>query len=214
MKALLCLLALVTAAAFGQAGKSAFATVTFGNGVQVDLPRNWTYMDKRVADHMNTSSEADANLAGLSVSQGDNEILVAANAYDSQGKSKATLRISVRVAPSMSQAQMRELAAQPSSATEDQLRSVANETVKAMLKVPGVRSYAIRAVKLDRNTALVCSLSSFEGDLGRGLVVSDTWVCPLGDRTLKLSTSYEKGSQSIYLPTLGRVWRSLQATAK
>ena len=214
MKLLLCLFALVTATAFGQAGKSAFASVKFDGGVQVDLPRNWTYMDKRVADHMNTSSEVVANLAGLSVSQGDNEILVAANAYDSQGKSKATLRISVRAAPSMSQAQMRELAAQPASVTKEQLRSAADETVTAMLKVPGVRSYSIRAVKLDGNAALVCSLSSFEGDIGRGLIVSDTWVCPLGDRTLKLTTSYEKSSQSIYLPTLGRVWRSLQANAK
>ncbi len=205
MKPLVCLLALVTAVAFGQDGKSAFATVKFGGGVQVDLPRNWTYMDKRVADHMNTSSEATANLTGLSLNQGDNDTLVAANAHDGQGKSKATLRISMRAAPSMSQAQMRELAAAPPSATEEQLRSAADETVKVMLKVPGVRSYAVRTVKLDRNAALVCSLSSFEGEFGRGLVVSDTWVCPLGDRTLKLSTSYEKSSQSIYLPTLGPI---------
>lgn len=213
MKILICLLILVTSTAYGEGGKSAFATVKLRD-LQVDLPRSWTYMDKRVADHMNTSSEAAVNLTGLSLSQGDNEILVAANAYDDQGKSKATLRISLRTAPSMSQAQMRELAAQPASVTEGYLLSAADETVKTMLNVPGVRSYAIRAVKIDRNSELVCSLSSFEGDFGRDIVISNTWVCPLGDRTLKLSTSYQKSLQSIYSPTLDRVWRSLRVSAK
>ena len=171
-------------------------------------------MDKRIADHMNTSAEAAGNYAGLSIAQGNNEILVAANAYDSQGRSKATLRISSRNAASMTQAQMRELAAQPAPVVQSHLYSAASETAKAMLKMPGVRSYAVRAVKLDRNAVLVCSLFSFEADLGRGPIIADTWVCPLGDRTVKLSTSYEKTSQAIYRPTLDRVWRSLRLGAK
>ena len=82
-----------------------------------------------------------------------------------------------------------------------------------MLNVHGVKSDSVRALKIDRNPYLVCSLSSFEGDLGRGPLISDTWVCPLGDRTIKLSTSYEKGLQSIYRPTVEHVWRSLKAPA-
>ena len=213
MKLLLILIAFVSIPAVAQGGRSAFATVRFGQVVQVDLPRNWTYIDKKIADHLNTSSEAMGNFAGVNIAQGDNTILVAANAYDSQGKSKATLRISVRAAPNITQAQMRELSSQPAGIIESQLRPSADETVKAMLKVPGVKFYAVRAVKLDRNDALVCSLSSFEGDFGRGPVISETWVCPLGESTLKLSTSYEKGLQTIYGPTLARVWRSMQAPA-
>jgi len=197
--------------ALGQSGRSAFATVRFGELVQVDLPRNWTYMDRSMADHMNSSSEAAAKLAGVAIEQGDNTILVAANAYDSKGKSKATLRISVRAAPSVTQAQMRELVTQPTSDIEAQLRPTADETVKAMLNAPGVKSYSVRAVKLDRNDSLVCFLSSFEGNLTHGIILSDTWVCPLGDRTLKLSTSYAKSSQSIYRPILELVWQSLRA---
>ena len=170
-------------------------------------------MDKGVSDHLNTSSEAVANLAGVNIAQGDNKILVAANAYDSQGKSKATLRISLRAAPGVTQAQMREFSTQAQSAIESQLRPSADETAKAMLKVPGVKSYSVRAVKLDQNDSLVCSLSSFEADLGRGPEISDTWVCPLGVSTLKLTTSYEKTSRAIYEATLVRVWRSLKAPA-
>lgn len=213
MKLLLILIAFVSLPALAQDGRSAFATVRFGQVVQVDLPRNWTYIDKKIADHLNTSSEAIGNFAGVNIAQGDNTILVAANAYDSQGKSKATLRISVRASPNITQAQMRELSSQPASIIESQLRPSADETVKTMLKVPGVKFYAVRAVKIDRNDALICSLSSYEGDFGRGTVISETWVCPLGESTLKLSTSYEKGLQAIYGPTLARVWHSMQAPA-
>ncbi|MHB1085655.1 MAG: hypothetical protein ACYCZA_12565 [Thiobacillus sp.] len=213
MKLLLVLIAFIALPAVAQSGRSAFATVRFGEVVQVDLPRNWTYMDKSVADHLNTSSEAVASLAGVTIAQGDNTILVAANAYDGQGKSKATLRISVRAAPGLTQAQMRELSVQPLGTIDSQLRPSAEATVTAMLKVPGVKSYSVREVKIDRNGSLVCMLSSFEGDFGRGPVISATWVCPLGDSTLKLSTSYEKSSQAIYGATLARVWRNLQAPA-
>lgn len=213
MRLLLIFIAAISLPVFGQNGRSTFATVRFGELVQVDLPKNWTYMDRRVADHLNTSSEAVIKLAGVSVGQGDNKILVAANAYDSQGKSRATVRISVRAAPSVTQSQIRELATQSTVTIESQLRPTADETARAMLKVPGVKSYMVRAVKLDQNDSLVCLQSSFEGDLGHGPLIFDTWVCPLGDRTLKLSTSYAKNSRSLYWPTLNLVWQSLRSPA-
>ena len=40
------------------AQSSAFTTVTFNRAVQVDLPRTWAYVDKRIASDMNTSAEA------------------------------------------------------------------------------------------------------------------------------------------------------------
>jgi hypothetical protein len=194
-----------------QGNRSAFATVRFGEAVQVDLPRSWTYMDKGVSDHLNTSSEAVANLAGVNIAQGDNKILVAANAYDSQGKSKATLRISLRAAPGVTQAQMREFSTQAQSAIESQLRPSADETAKAMLKVPGVKSYSVRAVKLDQNDSLVCSCRASK-PISRGRK-SPYMGLPLGVSTLKLTTSYEKTSRAIYEATLVRVWRSLKAPA-
>ena len=101
MKLLLVLISFMSLPAFAQDARSAFATVRFGQVVQVDLPRNWTYIDKKIADHLNTSSEAMGKFAGIDIAQGDNTILVAANAYDSKGKSKATLRISVRATPNI-----------------------------------------------------------------------------------------------------------------
>lgn len=214
MKALALFFVISALALPSRAATSAFATVQFDEFARISLPRNWTYLDKQVADHLNTSSEAIGRIAGLVINQGDNKILVAANAYDENGKTKATVRLSVRMAPSPNQDDFREIARQSPSAIEAALLPSAKETVEAMLKVPGVKSYRIRGVKLDENNALLCTLSSFEGDYGGRWVVSDTWVCPLGDRTIKLSTSYERRLESVYRPTIEYVWRSLTPAGK
>lgn len=193
------------------AAKSAFATVEFDRIAQVALPTSWTYMDKQVAEHLNTSSEAAGRVAGLELSQGDNKILVAATAYDAQGKTLATLRLSVRMEAGSGQAELKELAKQSQASVEAALLPSLNETVTAMLKVRGVNSYRVRGVRIEQNKSLYCIRSSFEGDLGGRRMESDTWLCPLGDRNLKLSTSYDRSSKAVYLPTLEYVWQSLSA---
>ena len=197
--------------ASAHAAVSSFSTVQFGEVAQIALPKSWTYLDKDVAEHLNTSSEAVGRIAGISISQGDNKILVAANAYDSSGKSKATIRLSVRAGQSPNQQEFRELANQASQTIQEALLPAAKEIADGMLKVPGVKAYKVVGVKIDRNKSLYCALSTFEGDYGGRVVISNTWVCPLGNRTLKLSTSYEKRGQSIYRPTIDYVWQSLSA---
>ena len=211
MKALSLYSALVIFALPSQAANSAFATVQFADVALIALPRSWTYLDKNIAANLNSSSEAVGRIAGISINQGDNKILVAANAYDAAGKSKATVRLSVRAGQSPSQQELRELAKQPTQSIQEALLPAAKETADAMLKVPGIKSYKVVGVKLDYNGMLHCALTTFEADYGSRVVVSDTWVCPLSNRTLKLSTSYEKRNQAIYRPIVDYVWRSLSA---
>lgn len=211
MKAISVFSALAILALPSHASNSSFATVQFEGYAKIALPRNWTYLDKNVAAHLNTSSEAAARVAGFSVNQGDNNILVAANARDAKGKSKATVRLSVRLGLSATQEEFLEISKQPHQSIQDALLPAARETADAMLKMPGVKSYRVLGVKLDHNGALRCILSIFEGDYGGRVVISHTWVCPVGNRTLKLSTSYEKQNQAIYWPTIEYIWRSLSA---
>lgn len=209
MKALLLFSVLVIPGMPSQAADSSFGTVQFAGIAQIALPRNWTYLDQNVAAHLNTSSEAAGRIAGISVNQGDNKILVAANAYDALGKSKATIRLSVREGQSSSQQEIREFFKQPPRLIQEALLPIAKETADEMLKMPGVKSYKVVGATLAYNGALYCTLSTFEGDYGGRVVISDTWVCPLTNRTLKLSTSYEKQNQAIYRPIVDYVWRSL-----
>lgn len=203
--------ALVVLAMPSQAANSAFATIQFEDVVQLALPRSWIYLDKNVAAHLNTSSEAVGRIVGIPINQGDNRILVAANAYDTTGKSKATLRLSVRAGSSPSQQEFQDFAKQPPQFIQETLLPAAKETADAMLKVSGINSYKVIGVKLDYNGKLYCARSTFEADYGGRVVISDTWVCPLSNRLLKLTVSYEKQSQAVYQPTVDYVWRSLSA---
>lgn len=201
--------ALATATSESMAQKSAFATARFGNAVQVDLPRNWTYLDPVIASHLNTASEATGKIVGLALPQGDNQVLVAANAHDSGGKTRATLRVSVRADQNLTQAHMKEASAMPPAEAATMLRPSADAAVKAMLQVPGVKSYRISELRIDSTGSLICTLSRFEGDFGGRLMISDTWVCPAEGKSIKLSTSYEKALASIYAPILTNVRQTL-----
>lgn len=214
MKNLFIALSLTTIATASLAQQSAFSTVRFGNAVQVDLPRSWTYLDPAIAAHLNTSSEAQPGAIGLPVPQGNNVILAAANAYDSAGKTRATLRVSVRTEQGATQTQIREFARRPKAEIEATLRPAAEATVKAMLQMPNVKSYKLAELRIDTEGPLTCMLTRFEGDYGGRLVVADTWVCPNGDKSIKLSTSYEKALKHIYAPTLDQVRRSLSTPAE
>lgn len=209
MKHLAIAIAIAAASSSCFAQKSAFATLRFGDLVQVDLPRSWTYLDPTVASHLNTSSEAVGKTIGIDLPQGDNAVLAAANAHDSAGKTKATLRVSYRAEPGLSQAQMRELARSSPTEIEVLLRPSADATIKAMLQVAGVKSYRATELRIDTSGSLACTLSRFEGDYGGRLMVSDTWVCPITSGNLKLSTSYDKALAAVYVPTLASVRRSL-----
>jgi hypothetical protein len=193
-----------------QDSRSAFALIRFGEQVQAELPRNWTYLDKQLARDLNTASEAIAKNAGIPVNQGDNMVLVSVNALDGQRRTRATLRISLRVAQTITQAQMQALAQQPASEIQAVLRPQADALATALLKTPGVNALTVRWVKVDRNEYLTCILASYETVLSAGPKIVDTWVCPVGRGTIKLSTSYDKALQAVYEPIVVRVWHSLR----
>lgn len=191
------------------ASNSAFSTVEFGGFVRIALPKSWTYLDENITNHLNTTSEAIGHMAGVPIKQGDNTILVAANAYDSSGKTRATVRLSVRMTKSPTQEDVREFSKWSQQKIEKTLMPVAIETVKSMTGVSGVASYKIRGIKVDQNNSLFCMVYSFEGDHESSPVMSSIWTCPMGDRTLKLTMTYEKRFESIYRPTVEYIWRSL-----
>ncbi len=211
MKSFAIYLGLTLIATSAQAAASSFAPIQFGDVAQIALPRNWTYLDNEVANHLNTSAEAVGHIAGIYIDQGDNKILVAANAFDSAGKTKATLRLSVRGGKTANQLEIRELSKQSPQLVREAAQPEAQDIANSMLRVPSVQTYKVLDVRIDTNGALYCTRFTFEGFYGGRDMLVDTWVCPLGNRTIKLSTSYEKRHQSIYRPTIEYIWRSLSA---
>lgn len=94
----------------GSAQGSAFAKLDFDGEVFIEVPRHWTYFDDNLRKHLETATEATIRLAGLPRASGENVILVAGRTQTSSQGTSATLRLSVRRGPGLTQAQMLEVA--------------------------------------------------------------------------------------------------------
>lgn len=193
-----------------QENNGAFAKLDFGGNTYIEVPRNWTYLDENLRRHLDTGSEAVTRLAGIAPNPGENIILVAGNAYTSSRTPSATLRLSVRRGDSPTQENMREVAKLPKKELAQLLAPVAEETRRVMVGLDGVKSVKAVDARVASNRGMTCMFFEFETDASDGAKLSQTYVCPLGNRSIKLSTSYRKSEATLFHPVIKYVWQSLR----
>ena len=207
------LIILVTALSLSMsayAQDSSFARLDFGGNTNIEVPRNWTYLDDNLRKHLNTSGEAVARLAEITPNPGENIILVAANAYTSFRTPSATLRLSVRRGSSPTQSMMREVSKLPKIELSQIITPIAEETRRVMIGVDGVKSAKIVGTRVAVNQGMVCMFFEFETEVSDGAKLLQTYICPLGNRSVKLSTSYRKSETAMFRPVIEYVWQSLR----
>lgn len=194
--------------------KSTFVALQFGEDVAIEVPRDWTYLDDNMKRNINTSSEAALKLSGISLNQGDNKILVAAHAYTQYLTPSATLRLSVRPQypkEGITQSEMRQEA--PKLSKKQLLEMVAptiSETKRAMINIEGMRSVKFIDARVEQSKHLTCLLTEFENNADYGISLVQVYVCPAGDKSIKLTTSYRKSEATMFKLILKYVWNSLR----
>jgi hypothetical protein len=193
-----------------QGQNNAFAKLDFGGDTYIEVPRNWTYLDENLRGHLDTAGEAVTRLAGITPNPGENVILVAGNAYTSFRTSSASLRLSVRRGDAPTQADMRELSKLPRKELAQLLAPVVEETRRVMVGVDGVKSVKAVDARVASNRGMTCMFFEFETDTLDGAKLSQTYVCPLGSRSVKLSTSYRNSEATLFNPVIKYVWQSLR----
>lgn len=192
-------------------GDSAFTSVRLNGILETSLPKNWAYLDKQLADTINVSSEAKLKMVGINLEQGNNDVLVAANSVGPNGKNRSTLRISIRKIATASQEQLEELSMQPKSVLDENLKPFEQEVTAAILKIPEIKTTQLRSFKIDHYDKMYCMSFTYDQMYSNDRqVVVDNWICPLGDKLLKLSTSIEKGLEPTYRPIIEYVRSSLK----
>jgi hypothetical protein len=196
--------------AFAQGGKSEFVRVQFSSVASIEVPRNWTFLDQNLRQHLNTNTEATLKLSGLNIAQGDNRILVAANAYSSNKKPSATMRLSVRRADSPTQDEMRELVKLSKAELQAILAPAIADTKRTMLNAGRASAFNVRASGIVANGDFLCTVTEFEITYDDGKHANQTYVCPFGDKRVKLTTSYRISESSLFRPVTEYVWRSLR----
>jgi len=189
---------------------SAFHKRTF-EGVTVSVPKSWHWIGVNDRESINTNLEALGDSLGLEINQGNNVVLLAGNAYDDARITRATIRLSVRAGATVSQSDLRG-ALSESQQVEQELLSAAEQTATAMRKLPQAAYYKVVSGGLRQNGHIICTWIRFEYDVGKGSTISDSWICPVSDRTFKLTASYTKARAPLYAATIDYTWRSLRCS--
>ena len=189
---------------------NSFAKLDFAGTTFIEVPVNWKYLDENIRKQLNIAGEATVRLAGITPNTGENVILVAANAYTSSRTPSATLRLSVRRGKTPTQAEMREASRLPRKVLSQLLAPIAEETRRVMIVNSGVKSVTTTASSVVSNRGIVCMFFEFEIDSTSETSLYQTYVCPLGERSVKLSTSYHKSEAKAFRPIIEHVWQSFQ----
>lgn len=179
--------------------------------VSIQLPSGWHWLNRDDATALDESAEAFTSSIGFDAKSEPNNVLAAGKAVDDTGRSIATVRLSLRPGKAASQIEMRQALREPQASIRREIVAEAEKTASAMRRLPTTSYYRVTGGAFRQNASVACLWTAFEYDVGRGPTVSDTWVCPLGDRTLKLSTSYAKVNAAQFANTIEHIWRSLDA---
>ncbi|MEW7991053.1 MAG: hypothetical protein AB2728_13670 [Candidatus Thiodiazotropha sp.] len=190
------------------AENSAFAHFRFGSDISIDVPRNWYFLDENIRQNLNTYSEAVVRLAGITATQGNYQILIAANANTSSKKPSATMRLSVRRGKFISQGEAR-------IADPKELEAMAEyqlERLNSSLpdNVKGISLIGVRIEKLGKYYSIVTEKLV---EYTSGVEVDRLDVVYFPNVVYKLNTSYRKSEEWMFLPILKIIRDSLSIPA-
>ena len=177
--------------------------------MSIEVPRNWKFLNQNTRQNLNTYSEAVAKFAGINANQGDNQILVAANAYTTDKKPSATIRLSVRVGSFPSQDEIK--FADPA----DLRREVEKNLRKLNSTLPdNIRGMKLLDVRLERLGAYYTIVTDKQVDYVSGPVLDRLDVTYVGDKVYKLNTSYRKSEEWMFKPIIRHIRQSLKISTK
>jgi hypothetical protein len=212
LNVLLLLSILITLATTAWCADSTFVKIEYGGFLTVEVPKHWTYLDENSKKNMNNFSEAVLKLNNIDINQGNNHILISANSYDASSNFPiATIRLSVRLGDSPTQSDMRELARYPVSDLKEIFDPMAKKLELAMLSVNEVKSYELIDTRIVTNSNMSCFYVESQFDASHGMTLNQTYICPMGDKSVKLATSVKKTQNMLFKPILEYVWASLLA---
>ena len=190
------------------AENSTFAHFRFGSDVSIDVPRNWYFLDKNIRQNLNTYSEAVVRLAGISVGQGDNQILIAANSYTTSKKPSATMRLSVRKGNFISQNEVR-------VADPKELKAMAEyQLSKLKNSLPdNVKSMSLVGVRIEKLGIYYSIVIEKLIEYKSGIAIDRLDVIYFNNTAYKLNTSYRKSEAWMFEPVLKILRESLRIPA-
>ncbi len=188
---------------------SGYGAIEF-DGIRIETPLGWRYDDEVLRQQLEQKTRESLQLNKSAVPAVPNNIVLAAALPDTAGRNTATLRLSVRKGPAPTQADMHnELA----NVSQDDVAAVIApamaESIRLARSMPGVTTARAIGGMIARNSTLTCLFTEMEYTQDAATWRTQTWVCPAGRRTVKLSTSYRMAEAAVARPVIAHMWQTL-----
>lgn len=208
---LLLLLSIIPAmASTSWCAESAFGKLEYGGFLSVEIPKHWIILDENSKKNMNNFSEAVLKLKNVELNQGNNNILISANSYNSSSNFPvASIRVSVRPGKTDSQDDIKKIAGYSEADLKEYFVPLVTPMERMMLSISGCKTYKVIDTNIAKNLSVSCLYTEAESNFGNGTMISQTYLCPMGDKNVKLATSYLKTQKMQFKPILDYVWSSL-----
>jgi hypothetical protein len=195
--------------AYGASGE--FVKLQFGHEISIEVPRSWQYQNDNIRQKINLATDATVSLAGITTTQKGNVILVSASTFTSYKNPSATLHLNIRPAETMKQEDMRKLVPMTRIEVESVFGSADELLKNTYQSVDYIKSATIINYKVVSNDHISCLFTESEITKTDGVVfLTQSWVCPSGNKFVKLGSSYNKHEENLFKPVITYVWKHLK----
>lgn len=189
---------------------SVFAKLEFGNEIYIEVPKNWNYLDAFMREHIHVATEAIIKLSGITENKDENLILLSANTFTTFKNPSATFHLNVRRAQTISQIDMHKLVNLSKKELESTFGSAEEGLSKIQKAFDDIRTAKVLNYKIVENKNLACIFSEYEITKSNdSTYIFQTWICPAGNKFVKLGTTYNKEEANIFKPTIYYIWSTL-----
>lgn len=187
-----------------ESNPSMFQSYKLKHGISIKLPRQWRILESQLMQQIDTNTEV---LTGIG--QGNNDIVIAANYDDIRvAGAAATARVSVRTKQTSSQADIEAM-------SQVDLDVAANEGHKAALAAlckSGNTSIQITPYRMikERLADYVALRADYQEINPTHKMNVSIYTVFLGNRSIKVTLSYDAAKTSLLQPTIDEIKKSVQ----
>lgn len=185
---------------------SMFQAYNLKHGITIKLPKHWRILESQLMKQMDTNTEV---LTGIG--QGNNDIVIAANYDDtSAGGAAATARVSVRTSQTTTQAQVVAM----TQADLDIAGNQGYQSALAALSKSGHGGIQITPYRMTKeNLSGYVAIRADYQEVGPARKSNTSiYTFFLGNRSIKVTLSYDEAKTSLLRPTIDEIKKSIQIT--
>jgi hypothetical protein len=185
------------------AGNSNFASVKLPRGIELQMPKGWWLLGPDIDRMIQTSIEATFDLSGMSLPDGQQINLIAANSMPRS--TYATVRVDSRIPPSIMPSEFTSITATDIREMETEIR----KTIQKMLPFQGNRLIEFIGVRIEKISDYPTIVTEYRRTGLKGPVFVQLNQIFTSSQEISINLSYRESELAFWKPVIGKIRQSI-----